>query len=425
VIFDIRHPALAMPLVLACSLARMRCALALQGCDATPTSGLRGVHVHGNDKTAEPTVLELLPRRPPSRYSLDELLEFERRLNNLGIFDHVAVTCDADTLNVEVREKWTLVPDVDFATGETFEDTYVLLGATEYNLLGTGKQLGVSAYHERRGFGLSAAFREHDYKGRGWAFSTTLSVATVAVTFNDDTGWRTASVIGEAYFRSPPLLGHYANYSAGLYVSQESVYSSRRADAPHSTQVVQSRMGLSWDNYEWHDLVPSGLQATVWLDVGGMFGVAPPKPRHSAELALRAAIRLGPLTAIVTRVEAVAGTRGDVNYGFLLGSLKGVRGVPDARYLDWIHAFANVELRHSFPLLERWALQLVGFGDAAVFEPMTASGGRDILQHAYSVGAGLRVIPSWISALTPRVDVARLLAAEPAWFLQVGLTQYF
>ena len=61
---------------------------------------------------------------------------------------------------------------------------------------------------------------------------------------------------------------------------------------------------------------------------------------------------------------------------------------------------------------------------AAVFEPMTASGGRDVAQGATSVGAGLRLVPTWISSLTLRIDASRLLAPEPAWFLQLGLTQY-
>ena len=416
--------ALTLALVLGCSWARAPRALALSECEGPAARWIQSVGVHGNDHTAEQTVLELLPRRPPSRFGRDELVEFERRLNNLGIFDHVEVTCDGDALDVELREKWTLVPEIDFSTGETLADTYALLGATEYNLLGTANQLGISAYLERRGFGLSAAFREHDYRRRGWAFGSTLSVATVAIPVDDDTGWRTASVFGEVNFRSPPFLRHHANYTAGLYLSSESVYASNRADAPPSTQVLQSRMGFSWDQYEWHDRVPRGLQATLWLSVGGLFGVDPPKPRHSAELALRASARLGPLTAIVTRVEAVVGTRGNINYGFVLGSLKGVRGLPDAQYLDWIHAFTNVELRHSFPLAERWALQLVGFGDGAVFEPMTASGGRDIAHGAFSLGAGLRLIPTWISSLTLRIDASRLLAPEPAWFFQLGLTQY-
>ena len=420
-----RHRALTLVLVLGCSWARASRALALSACDGVSVRRVQSVFVSGNDATAEETLLALLPRRPPARFRRDELLEFERRLNNLGIFDHVATRCEDDVLEIHVREKWTLVPELDFATGETLEDTYALLGATEYNLLGTANQLGISAYRERRGFGLAAAFREHDYRRRGWAFGTTLAVATAAVSFDDDTGWRTASVFGEAYFRSPPFLRQYANYTAGLYVSSESVYSSNVPDAPPSTQVIQSRMGFSWDNFEWHDLVPHGIQGSLWLSVGGLFGVDPPKPRHSLELSVRAATRLGPLTAFVTRVEAVVGTRGNVNYGFLLGSLRGVRGLPDAQYLDWFHAFTNLELRHSLPLAERWALQLVTFGDAAVFEPMTASGGRDATRTALSAGAGLRVIPTWISSLTLRVDAARLFAPEPTWFAQVGLTQYF
>jgi hypothetical protein len=383
------------------------------------------VQVTGNSSTAERTLLLLLPRQPPAQYSAVELLEFERRLNNLGIFDRVLVGCAGRRLEIDVREKWTLVPEVDFASGETWEDSYALLGATEYNLFGTANQLSVSAYRERRGFGFSVAFSEHDYQRHSWALGSNFSVSSAAVTFDDDSGWHTTSISWESFARSPPLLTQYFNYVAGLYLSSESVHGVERAVAPPSTRVVQTFMGFSWDAYQWHDLVPHGFRASLWLSTGGLFGVDPPQPRHTVELSVHAALRLAEHTALVTRLEGVLGTRGNVNYGFLLGSLAGVRGLPDARYFDWAHAFVNLELRQSFLPLERWAFQLVAFSDAAAFEPMTASGGRGEADIAFCAGLGARVVPTWISSVALRLDAARLVAPERAWFAQFGLKQYF
>jgi hypothetical protein len=127
----------------------------------------------------------------------------------------------------------------------------------------------------------------------------------------------------------------------------------------------------------------------------------------------------------VSRAEAAVGTRGNVNYGFLLGSVDGVRGLRDSFYLNWVHAFANVELRQSFLLRARWALQGVLFADAALFEPMDAEGRRGRSDAALALGAGVRLLPTWLSSVVLRLDASRLIAPEPAWFTQLGLNQYF
>jgi hypothetical protein len=56
---------------------------------------------------------------------------------------------------------------------------------------------------------------------------------------------------------------------------------------------------------------------------------------------------------------------------------------------------------------------------------MSVAGGRGGPGAALSVGAGLRVIPTCIASVTPRLDLARLIEPERVWFLQLGLNQYF
>jgi hypothetical protein len=395
-----------------------------QGC-RQPLPIIVDVLVVGNSATSEQTLLALLPRRPPSRYSLAEIGELERRLNNLGIFDAVGVECSGRNLMITVREKWTLVPELDFASGQTLEDSYALVGITEYNLLGTGNQLGLSLYREQRGFGFTAAFAEHEYRRHAWALESELSFGTATLRFEDGGKWETTSLALELSMRSPPWLHEYFNYVAGLDISSETVHAVVRAVPPPSSQVLQSFMGFSWDAYQWHDLVPSGIRANVWLSIGGLFGGAQPQPRHTAELSLQAALPLGWSTALLTRLNAAVGTRGNVNYGFLLGSVDGVRGLLDSFYFNWAQAFSNLELRKSFDLPGRWALQAVLFGDSAVFEPMNEAGDRGSVTTAMALGAGARVVPTWISNIVLRLDVARVIKPEPAWFAQIGLNQYF
>jgi hypothetical protein len=127
----------------------------------------------------------------------------------------------------------------------------------------------------------------------------------------------------------------------------------------------------------------------------------------------------------MARAKAGVGTRGNANYGFSLSSVSGVRGLGVPTSVNWIQALSNLELRRSFLLGGRWALQAVAFFDAAVFEEMTVSGGRGSRGGALSSGAGLRLIPTWIASITPRLDVSRLLEPERVWFVQLGLNQYF
>src|SRR4051794_29053715 len=100
--------------------------------------------LEGASRTAEATVCELLPRGLPATYASGDLVEYERRLSNLRIFDQVTVNATGSTLVVQAREKWSLIPSLEFSSARTFKDTYFLLGLTEYNALGTANQVGLS-----------------------------------------------------------------------------------------------------------------------------------------------------------------------------------------------------------------------------------------------------------------------------------------
>jgi hypothetical protein len=76
-------------------------------------------------------------------------------------------------------------------------------------------------------------------------------------------------------------------------------------------------------------------------------------------------------------------------------------------------------------IAKRWALQGVLFADAAAFEPMDAHGVPTEWNAAVSTGAGIRVIPTFLTQLLLRLDGSRLYAPEERWFFQFGVTQYF
>jgi hypothetical protein len=147
--------------------------------------------------------------------------------------------------------------------------------------------------------------------------------------------------------------------------------------------------------------------------------------RAYVECGLLAALPLASYTVLMGRIESSWTNRGNANHSSLLGSIAGVRGLEDSLYRNWAQAYGNLELRQSFPIFERLALQLVAFTDAAVFAALDARGGKKGAGTAFSGGAGARVIPTFLAQLLFRVDVARLVDPYRDWFVQLGVSQYF
>lgn len=383
------------------------------------------VELSGLSRTRSSTVLELLPRPPPADYTDAELAEVERRINNLAIFDQVAVERRGPKLHIQVREKWTLIPSVDFATGKTLADAYAMLGLTEYNTLGTANQTGVTIYREQRGWGVAGWYGEHAYRRHRWTFGVEGSLDTAGYRFEDGNGWRSTQGGGALILTSPPSFSDWFNQRLGVAYSREAIDDVRGPTRPPNSHSFQTFLGFSWDRFRWKDLVPVGLKSELVLGAGILVGPAVAQPRHSGELSVIAAVPLSKTTVLMARASGNVRTRGNANFSSLVGSIYGVRGLEDALYRNWIQSFVNVELRQSLPIARRWALQGVLFTDAAVFERVTAAGDRGAAMSAIAAGAGARVIPTWLASTVLRVDGSRLFHPAPRWFVQVGLSQYF
>lgn len=390
---------------------------------AEPRIFVTSIAIRGTSRTREVTLLELLPRLPPSSYSERELAEFERRINNLAIFDDVELTRDGGRLFVRVREKWTLIPSVEFSSGSTLEDSYALAGVTEFNFLGTGNQLGLAVSHEQRGWGVSAGFLEHPYRRHRWALGAEIGYSSAGYRFDDGSSWRMESLYLSFGFNSPAWLSDHLSYQAGGWAVSDTV-SEVVGEASPSGVGMGVLMTFNWDAFQWHDLVPRGYTLNLILGVGFM-AEPEPEPRDSAELVLIAAQPLWNNAVLALRSATSVVTRGNANAAELLGSVDGVRGLEDAFYRNWLQSFANLELRQALRLGERWAVQGVAFSDAALLEQMSADGERGASGSAFSLGLGLRLIPTWLAGMLLRVDAARLFVPEQRWFVQVGLGQYF
>ncbi|MGC4088109.1 MAG: hypothetical protein QM756_09460 [Polyangiaceae bacterium] len=379
----------------------------------------------GNQRTRDETVLELLPRRPPTRLSEAELGEFRRRLDNLAIFDAVTLERRGRTLRVGVREKWTLIPSLEFASGSSIEDTYALLGVTDFSFLGTGNQLMVAAARAQRGYFATIEYREHVFRRTRWALDAALSGGRQVLRFDDGSEWATASAGLAIGASSPPWPFQSGNYHVGAYYQVDRVTPlSGEVRAPDA-HGFGSNVTFSWNGYQWADLVPRGAFAGLTAGAGIFTGETVPQARHLLQLELQGALPLAKHRVLMSRMQAGLTTRGNANFSQELGSIMGVRGLRDTFYRNWAQAFCNVELRRALPLAERWALQLVLFGDTALFEQIDARGQRGAASSALSAGGGIRLVPTWLASSVLRVDGSYLFTQQTGAFLQLGLNQYF
>lgn len=380
--------------------------------------------VRGNERTRPATVSSLLPREPPARYTADELIEFERRLNNLEIFDGVLVQLVGDELRVTVREKWTLIPSVDFATGKTLRDTYVALGIDEYNLLGRAINLGASFSWEQRGPNGSVWWWEHAYNPRRGGLLAWAEYTSASFRFPEDLGWYRDRMGGGVGWNLPYSYGSPLRYEISAFAYSERLSEVEGNPTAASGTAFGTTLVATWDRYQWHDLVPSGYVVSGYLTTAAFVPSA--EPRHEVGGNLRVAWSPTATTALVSRVALDTVTPGNVNHSVLLGSFYGVRGLDDAFFRNEVQSLGTVELRQSWRFAPRWALQGVLFADGARFSSMTPAGqGGQAWQSAFGAGFGARLVPTWLSGVLLRADLARLLVPEERWFLQVGFSQYF
>jgi len=396
---------------------------------AKRTITIRAVRVVGNRRTRSETLLELLPREPPARYRLEEIAELERRINNLGVFDAVTTRVEGDELVIVVREKFTLTPSLEFATGRSLADLAGAVGATEYNFLGRASELGAVIGREQRGLVAWAWYSEHAFRTRRWAFGLAAGIDRASLRFGSDperpdASWFRDRGTVEVGWRTPYGYGALpVRYEVGAFYTRELIERDAGTFAPPDGHGAGTYMAFTWDRYTWRDLVPDGLRVRFFARPGWYLpeGTA----RLTTHTTILAALPLGPLTVLATRTAYDVVSEGNVNHSVLVGSHAGVRGLADAFYRNRQQVYTNVELRHALKLADRWALQLVAFADGAAFEQMDMRGRATSWKAAVGTGAGVRLVPTFLTQLLVRADLARLYIPEQRWFLQVGVTQYF
>jgi hypothetical protein len=399
-------------------------------CNATrlETSGLSKVDLA--------VIEEVLPRALPACLDDFELGEFERRLWSLGLFDDVKVTCADDVLSLTVREKWTLVPLVDFGTAKTLRDSYFFLSLVESNTAGRAMECGFYGAYYERAFSGEAWCGEHQYAARRPSFEVNANYVGSGFVFDDEPyAWERRRAGGRLGVRFPFPYGSAWRFAVLPLGYHESATGDKPANILDSGWFGGVGLRVLRDAYEWHDLVPRGVRLGMEVTPGFYFGSSGEKRgRHAVTAQIMAAARFSDRTGLVANVVGEAVNPGDPNHSFLLGSISawrgsfgtvgGVRGLPDNRNRNAAHLFSNVELRHSFELTSRLFLQTAVFTDGGVYRRMNSAGEVLAAEPAFTGGAGLRLLPTFLAWAIARVDGGRVILPEPGWFVQFAFSQY-
>jgi hypothetical protein len=391
---------------------------------ATDSVFLSNAQVHGLIRTKEETIWKLLPRPVPAQFTRAELAEFERRIRNLSLFDHVEVAIVDHRVVVEVHEKFTLSPLLSFTSGSTAKDLNATAGLAEYNLSGTGTHLGAQFNYSQRAPNFDVWLSQHSFQPDRFAKELKGFYYNNGIRFADSANSWTRNRIGAEFeIKGPYAYGSPLRYEVVLEMYRELV-EDQKTTSPPNGYYVGIAPELAWDKYHWHDLVPKGYRIILELRPGYFFGAN--QQRHEGRLRYLQGIPLSQSTVFMMNgVAEVVNNSGNPNHSLLIGSIAGVRGLSDNLYRNLTQAYANLELRHAIPLAPHWALQGVLFSDFGTFQSFTEDGKTRAWRGAINAGAGVRIIPTSLANVLLRVDIAHLFAPSPNSLVQFGITQYF
>lgn len=405
--------------------AAVTSALATNGIADGETVSIDTVQIEGLIHTQQETILRLLPRSLPAEFTRAEVEEFERRVRNLSLFDRVQITRTGPNVTVDVQEKITLAPILNFTSGTSVKDLNATVGLVEYNLFGTGTQLGGQFNYSQRGPNVELWLSQHAYEPGRWAKEIKGSYNVNGIRFADSTSTWTRNRIGtEVELKGPYRYGSPLRYEVVVKFYRELIEDEKGAQRPPEGYYVGVIPELTWDKYRWDDLVPSGYRIALVLRPGFFFGAN--QQRHEAELRYLQGIPLASTTVLmVNSVAEAVNHAGNPNHSLLIGSIEGVRGLSDNLYRNRAQAYTNLELRHAIQVAPRWAVQGVLFSDFGTFQSFTDEGKLRDWRVAVNVGTGVRIVPTFLSNTLLRVDVAHLFSPSPNALIQFGITQYF
>lgn len=387
------------------------------------SSQITDVEMIGLGSTKRETIIDLLPRPLSTELTEEELIEFSRRIKNLGLFDAVAVNREGSRIKIDLSRKRTLTPIIDLSTGKTLKDTSATLGASEYDFMGMGSRLGGKVSYTERNLNFMGWIEEHAYSPNRWATEYEIYRLSSSFRFADSLAtWTRNRSGGFAEWISPFYYGSHILYEFQLQAYREDYSSTEGIVEREGGTYVGGLFEIIYDRYKWDDLNPTGYKLVLELRPGAMING---RFRGEARVKALSAFSLAHNLTAAFNVIGAAVNSGDVNHSLLIGSQQGIRGLSDSFYRTSAATYLNSEIRYAFKIANRFYLQPIVFADVGAFEPMDVAGDRLPWVDAFSTGVGARIVPTALTNFLLRADVARIHTPDKDWLAQIGITQYF
>lgn len=392
------------------------------------------LELEGFSRVKAVVVDELLPRALPACLTDAELKELERRLWALGLFDDVAVERRGRVVRARVREKWTLIPIPEVGTAKRWKDSYASLTVTESNLGGRAVECGAWVAYYQRAWTGEGWCGQHQGHARSVSFEGFGGYSGSGFSYEDAPwSWERRRAGGQVGMRLPFWYGSQWRLALSFDGHHERLYGDFTPGL--AREGVQLGVGarVIWDRLSWNDLAPSGHRFYLAGGPGVFLRSGADRPRHSVSSQWLSSFAFGNRAAVLLNVVVEGASPGDPNHSFLLGSVPswrmyaigGVRGLADNVHRNAFHAYGNLEGRYAVQVGKRWYFQGVGFVDGGTFARMNPMGDVEPPLGALSVGGGVRLVPTFLAWLVPRVDAGVALAPVSGWFVLTGLSQYF
>jgi hypothetical protein len=378
------------------------------------------IRITGLDKTNQDWFLNYIDVKEHEIASVN-LDWLRKRILSTQLFSNVIVErIDNTTLEIEVEEKWTLIPVVRGAYG----------GGTPLTVLGFYDIHGLGRFYT-----LGLEMRQYaSAKPGGIAYFRTPGLNQGRREFSLEL-WHNNRIRNIYHLQSEPIeiqvsqrkfIFHMmhsirSSWRLGIVLQQESYQRSHVSQEDERLRFLTARSDvfapaivLSHNNLFFDNILIDGHK----LDVqGGPIFYDPSLYRHVIDFYFYRRHDLFNLAAHFNHSYI----NSDIyELGYFIGGFDSVRGLPDSYYFGHERFVTNLEARRIFLKRKDYWLQSAVFVDYGACRQKLLG-----LQSASSLGTGLRFIVPRVHRFVLRADIAKSLSSPDEWGVSIGMNQFF
>ncbi|QSQ19468.1 BamA/TamA family outer membrane protein [Pyxidicoccus parkwayensis] len=369
------------------------------------TGRIEYIELRGNTRTRDSVLLQAMRMAPGDVLATGDVAELKRRLLNLKLFKSVEVLTRPEGtgvgLQVEVEERWTLLPIPVFSSSEGRWQAGVF--AVESNLFGLNKTLVGGGMWGNRGGTLFSMYRDAGIGGSRWTGLASFSFSKT------DRERRLEDVVVDAYsdrrFDFGGTLGYQVtpelNIGAGWFtLLNKPLALEAGAPAPQRGEVYGVSATAEYLGQDFHFYFNEGLVVRALYREGLNFLGS---SRELRQVSLYASYTLPVLGDHALTLTAMHGqTRGDPFLDAqLLGGRTGSRGFASESL--WAETSSSATLEYQVPV---WSPRMATL-TAHAFVDVGRVEWKDSVTRYATPGLGIRVYVRDVAIPAVGLEVSR------------------